>query len=158
MKKLLIFLLAALLLTGCGKEAAVPVTTAPAESTDATTQPAETTLPPETTAPTGETTLPTQAVTEATTEATTEPTTASTEPAAVHTHSYTATVIPATCTAPGTTSYFCECGDNYTEGKTPPQGHSFGDWVIVKAPTDTEPGLEQRVCADCGETEDNYIS
>lgn len=147
MKKLLIFLLAALLLTACGSQPAAPQTTA-------TTQ--QTTLPEETTFPATqpqETTIPTEATiksTEASTEAATVPDTG-------HTHSYTATVIPATCTAPGTTAYFCDCGDNFTEGKTPPQGHSFGDWVMVKAPTDTEPGLEQRTCADCGETEENYI-
>ena len=154
MKKLTLIFLLALMLTGCGKAPVQPVTTAPQATagettiaTEATTAP--TTLPPETTVatePAVETTIATEPSTEPEAPSVTAP-----DFTNRHEHIYTATEIPATCTAPGTTAYFCACGDNYTEGKTPPQGHSFGDWVLI------EPGLEQRVCADCGETEENYI-
>lgn len=34
--------------------------------------------------------------------------------------------------------------------------HSFGAWVVVKEPTETETGLKERKC-DCGETEQEII-
>ena len=144
MKKFVLLILLSLVLTACGQESVetpLPETTAPVSSTEATTVPA--TFPGETTRPT-ETTQATEPT------ETTEPVTEPAEITGTHVHSYTPTVIPATCTAPGTTAYFCDCGDMFTEGNTPPQGHSFGEWVLI------EPGLEQRTCADCGETEENY--
>lgn len=38
----------------------------------------------------------------------------------------------------------------------PPHEHSFGDWTEVKAPTCTEKGKEERVCA-CGEKEERDV-
>lgn len=35
----------------------------------------------------------------------------------------------------------------------PATGHSYGEWTQSKAPTTGEPGLEERVCANCGDTE-----
>ena len=56
----------------------------------------------------------------------------------------------ATCTAAKTCSV-CKA----TEGEA--LGHSFGEWVTVKAPSFTEEGLEERVCATCGEKESKAI-
>lgn len=39
----------------------------------------------------------------------------------------------------------------------PASGHSFGEWIEVKAPTTTETGLEERTCSKCGETESRSI-
>lgn len=38
----------------------------------------------------------------------------------------------------------------------PPHEHSFGDWAQVTAPTCTEKGKEERVCA-CGEKEERDV-
>lgn len=35
--------------------------------------------------------------------------------------------------------------------------HKFGDWVIIKEPTENEEGLKERVCSVCGETEAQVI-
>ena len=38
-----------------------------------------------------------------------------------------------------------------------PLGHDWSDWTVVKEPTETEPGLRQRTCRRCGETETEEI-
>lgn len=38
-----------------------------------------------------------------------------------------------------------------------PHEHAFGEWTVVKAPTCTETGLEERVCA-CGEKETREVA
>lgn len=35
--------------------------------------------------------------------------------------------------------------------------HMFGDWVTIKEPTETEEGLKERVCSECGEKEQQKI-
>lgn len=35
--------------------------------------------------------------------------------------------------------------------------HKFGEWTIVKEPTETEEGLKERICSVCGETETQVI-
>ena len=36
-------------------------------------------------------------------------------------------------------------------------GHSWSEWEVVQEPTATAPGLRQRLCAHCGETEQAEI-
>ena len=66
----------------------------------------------------------------------------------IHTHSYTATTIPATCTEPGRTTYTCECGDTYVD-ETPALGHNFVYSSTVTAATCTTDGLVKRYCSNC---------
>lgn len=58
--------------------------------------------------------------------------------------------IPATCTEPGRTAGVeCEiCGAILSgEEEIPALGHDYGSWSVVKAPTYTENGEEQRICS-----------
>ncbi|MBQ3927535.1 MAG: hypothetical protein II710_02705, partial [Clostridia bacterium] len=67
-----------------------------------------------------------------------------------------------TCTAPGKQAYYyCPTCNKYFEdqagqrqitdlaayGVLEPSGHEFGEWKVVKPATETEDGLEERVCA-----------
>jgi hypothetical protein len=52
-----------------------------------------------------------------------------------------------TCTEEGYTTYTCHCGDSYIDDYLPATGHNFGEW------TQTAPGVEERSCETCGETE-----
>ena len=67
-----------------------------------------------------------------------------------------------TCTAPGKQAYYyCPTCNKYFEdqagqrqitdlaayGVLEPLGHAYGDWQVVKPATETEDGLEERVCA-----------
>ncbi len=81
----------------------------------------------------------------------TEATTPPTQP--VHTHEYTATVIPASCTAGGYTEHKCACGDSFTDSKTAATGHSWTDWVTEKKPTSNKEGTEKRSCSHCDAAE-----
>lgn len=57
----------------------------------------------------------------------------------------------ATCTEPGLTDGVkcSECDTIITAQKTIPAiGHKYGDWTVVKSPTCTENGTEQRVCTN----------
>ena len=88
--------------------------------------------------------------TEATTPAveTTEATVPVTE--AVHTHSYAEKVTAeATCTAAGTKTFTCECGDSYTEA-IPVLAHSYNG-KVTKAATCTQKGSKTYTCS-CGKT------
>lgn len=62
-----------------------------------------------------------------------------------------------TCTLPEITTYTCTepgCTYDYIEVTKNPLGHSFGEWVTTKEPTETEDGEQQRTCKNnCGETE-----
>ena len=62
--------------------------------------------------------------------------------------------VAATCTEDGTTGdTFCVvCGSMIVQGTISPKtGHSYGDWITVKEATDTEPGLQKKVCVVCGD-------
>ena len=74
--------------------------------------------------------------------------------------------IPATCDKPGQKTYIAEVQYDetrrfetekpfYTEAAT---GHEWSEWEIVKAPTETEEGEEQRTCSKCGKVETNKIA
>ena len=57
-----------------------------------------------------------------------------------HEHSYKSVVTAPTCTTTGYTTYTCDCGDTYTDNKTPVVGHNFVD----------------SVCTLCGSTKITY--
>ena len=60
-----------------------------------------------------------------------------------HQHAYSVTATtPDSCTAAGTTTYTCACGDTYTETTGTVLPHAFGTWVTVD-------GQTRRDCADC---------
>lgn len=67
-----------------------------------------------------------------------------------HTHSYTPTVTPPTCTEQGYTTYTCECGDSYVSDYVDAAGHNLGDWFVVTEATCTDDGEKQRKCNKCG--------
>ncbi len=76
----------------------------------------------------------------------------------IKSHDYKSESIPANCTEDAKTVYTCTCGDTYEivdEGSA--TGHSFGEWSLVKEPTEKEEGLEERKCS-CGETEQRTLS
>ncbi len=72
-------------------------------------------------------------------------------------HDYKAVVTAPTCTEQGYTTYTCHCGDSYVDDYVAANGHAYGDWYEVFAPTETEPGLEKRECANCDHYETNEI-
>lgn len=116
-----------------------PPTTEPVVTEPSATEPDET--EPDTTAPDTETTLPT-------------------EPSEVpedHQHSYVESVVAATCTEDGYTTYTCECGDQYTGDGVSAKGHSWSGWSTTKEPTTTSTGKAERKCAACGTTENRTL-
>ena len=73
-------------------------------------------------------------------------------------HVYHPVVTAPTCTLQGYTTYTCEnCGLSYDDDYVPETGHTFGEWVIAKAPTCTEDGKEQSVCVTCNHLETHAI-
>ena len=104
------------------------VTTRPSTSPSTTTAPVVTTAPAPavTTAPKPSVTTSPEPVVTTTPVVTTEPP-VTTTPAPVpgHTHSYSSKVTKEpTCTATGTRTYTCSCGDKYTES-IPAKGHNW---------------------------------
>ena len=62
-------------------------------------------------------------------------------------HNYKATVTDPTCIEKGYTEHICErCGDSYIDSYTDALGHDWSEWEVVNAATETEEGLETRVC------------
>ena len=59
-------------------------------------------------------------------------------------HTYTASVVPDTCTTKGYTLYTCACGDSYQDGAP---GHTFT--TLVVEPTETVNGFTLHEC-ECG--------
>lgn len=88
--------------------------------------------------------------------ATTPP--ATTPPATTHTHSYSITVVAATCTEGGYTLHKCSCGDSYKDTYTNALGHSWGNWVTTKEATTSAEGQQTRTCTRCGATETQTIA
>jgi len=65
-------------------------------------------------------------------------------------HGYSSVITEPTCTAQGYTTYTCStCGDNYVDTYVSALGHSYGEWVQTKAPTETEQGEKRRDCKNC---------
>lgn len=69
-------------------------------------------------------------------------------------HSYTETAKAATCTTAGTKTYTCECGYSYVEFTSEANGHTFGDWTEIQAPTTDKYGIKKRVCTVCNKAEE----
>lgn len=69
--------------------------------------------------------------------------------------------VEATCTEPGFTegSHCFVCG-TILSGRVeiPPTGHSFGAWVTKKNPQVGVPGSKERICAACGEIQEEKIA
>lgn len=66
-----------------------------------------------------------------------------------------------TCTEPGATGKEActDCGLTIQESiEIAPLGHKFGQWEVVKEPTQAEEGLERRTCQACGATEEQAIA
>ncbi|MCR5041248.1 MAG: immune inhibitor A [Clostridia bacterium] len=66
-----------------------------------------------------------------------------------------------TCTEPGLTDGVkcAVCGEILTEQEEiPASGHSFSEWELTAAPTPGSPGVEERVCAVCGEKETRPVA
>lgn len=67
----------------------------------------------------------------------------------------------ATCLEPGLTeSVSCtECGLVMEIPEVLPKGdHAFSQWTLVKSPTETESGVEERICDCCGEKEERSVA
>ncbi len=63
------------------------------------------------------------------------------------------------CDAAGQKTVVCnDCGETLRTESIPATGHSFGAWAVVKEATCTEEGVEERVCANCGEKETRSIA
>ncbi len=71
----------------------------------------------------------------------------------IHTHVYTATVTPPTCTEQGYTTYTCLCGDSYVADEAAATGHSYTS--ITTQPTATTQGYTTYTCEVCG---DSYVA
>ena len=77
---------------------------------------------------------------------------------AVLEHTYEEVVVDATCTEAGKIIYTCSrCNDTYTEQKSEPAGHSFGEWKVKSEATCTQDGTETRICEICDETEERTL-
>ena len=111
-------------------------TTVPPTNPVQSTGPTEATSPVATTVPT-ETTGPAVVATEPS-----EPVTTS------HTHSYTNTVVAATCTSKGYTKHTCRCGYSYNDSETAELGHDYVSTVVQ--PTCAADGYTNHVCSRCG--------
>lgn len=69
-----------------------------------------------------------------------------------HSHEYTETIVPPTCTEKGYTLYQCSCGDNYIGNYVDSKGHVETEWIIETKATCTTNGLRYKKCTICGET------
>ena len=68
-------------------------------------------------------------------------------------HEYLETIVNPTCTERGYTLHVCKkCGQNYKDTFTDALGHDYGDWTVTKEPTNTEKGIESRLCSRCQDT------
>lgn len=166
-RKLLLILAALLFLSACASAPATPAATEASGETALPEQMQQTAAPSnlsteaatEPSAPSDETDAPTQQPTNAeTTAPTTPPATQNntTQPTAPpHTHSYTETVIAATCTAEGYTKHTCACGASYTDRTTPALGHDYAETVVPA--TASEEGYTLHTCSRCADSyRDSY--
>ena len=74
-----------------------------------------------------------------------------------HEHAYSEAVTAATCTEDGFTTYTCECGDTYVGDRVEATGHSWGEWVTTKEPTEAATGTAERTCSGCGSKESKVL-
>ncbi len=66
-----------------------------------------------------------------------------------HIHSYMGQIIWPTCTEGGYMVHTCNCGHSFVDSPTDALGHSWSQWETVTAPTETEEGMQKRVCGVC---------
>ena len=81
-------------------------------------------------------------------EATTIPTTTAPE----HTHSYSSTEKPASCTEKGLETFTCLCGHTYSE-ELPLLEHDWGEWIVTAPALLNKDGTETRTCKVCAATD-----
>ena len=63
-----------------------------------------------------------------------------------------------TCTEEGYTTYFCNrCEYVYTDDVVPALGHDWNNGVVIKEPSETEPGTKYFVCLRCALTKTESI-
>ena len=74
-----------------------------------------------------------------------------------HEHSYTAVVIPPTCTEKGYTTHTCSCGHSYVDTYTDALGHAWDSGKVTKQPTATETGIKTFTCTRCSATKTETI-
>ena len=67
-----------------------------------------------------------------------------------HNYEYVSTVIKATCTQTGTDMYVCTICDSTKEVTVDKTEHTYGDFVVDKAPTYEETGEKSKYCTVCG--------
>lgn len=73
-------------------------------------------------------------------------------------HDYETKVTQPTCTEKGYTLHTCtRCNISYKDTEVPALGHTWGEWITVKNPTETEVGKKERTCDACGEKEEAVI-
>ena len=82
----------------------------------------------------------------------TTPTTSTSTPPASHVHTYTSgTIYAPKCTELGYTLYVCACGETQSANFVNATGHkSFSKWTVTIPATETQNGMKQRICNDCG--------
>ena len=72
-------------------------------------------------------------------------------------HDYKTVVTVPTCTDRGYTTRTCHCGESFVDSYVEPTGHAWGDWVVMKEPTNVHSGIQERTCAVCGEREQEEL-
>ena len=81
----------------------------------------------------------------------------SSQPVDGHTHTYTSTVVPPTCTEEGYTLMRCECGNEGKAERVKATGHKGTEWEVVSIPTCTDSGKEELYCTVCFELFDERV-
>jgi uncharacterized repeat protein (TIGR02543 family) len=74
-----------------------------------------------------------------------------------HTHNYTSTTYPATCTTMGYTEFVCECGYSYRADYIEILGHLWNDGEVTVAKTCTTSGTMHYTCQRCNDSYDREI-
>ncbi len=68
------------------------------------------------------------------------------------------TDVESTCTTTGSKSHHClRCDDKADITTIPANGHSYGDWYEIKAPTCAEAGTDEHKCSVCQHTETKTV-
>ena len=62
------------------------------------------------------------------------------------------------CTEQGYTAYRCIlCDDGYADSYVDAAGHTWGGWIVVEPPTNSQTGIQERTCTVCGEREQEEL-
>lgn len=149
--------------SGCGSHQQPPASSSEQSNQSSSTESGESNLmqsassvPESSSAPAAESSLPSDDPHQETSSYDTTGTGSSNPPksssgGAAHQHSYITKVVSPTCTKPGYTLHTCACGNSYQDKSTAALGHSYGEWVVVKEPTESSTGLEECTCKRCGD-------